>query len=51
MSVPLTDTATLHPLVLPARAGADPTPLVREYAAVRNAAIPESTGAWKKDLT
>lgn len=44
MSIPLTDTATLHPLVLPARAGAAPTPLVREYADVRNAALLESTG-------
>lgn len=44
MSIPLTDTATLHPLVLPARAGAAPTPLVRAYADVRNAAFLESTG-------
>ncbi|MFB7250520.1 GNAT family N-acetyltransferase [Microbacterium sp. NPDC056234] len=44
MSIPLTDTATLHPLVLPARAGAAPTPVLREYAAVRNASILESTG-------
>ena len=44
MSIALSDTATLHPLVLPARAGAAPTLLVREYADVRNAAILESTG-------
>lgn len=44
MSIPLTDTATLHPLVLPARAGAAPTPLLHAYADVRNAAILESTG-------
>ncbi|MGF6821260.1 GNAT superfamily N-acetyltransferase [Microbacterium sp. ZKA21] len=44
MSAPLADTATLHPLVLPARAGAAPTALVREYADVRNATILESTG-------
>lgn len=36
--------ATLHPLVLPARAGAAPTALLREYSAVRNASILETTG-------
>ncbi|WP_460795733.1 GNAT family N-acetyltransferase [Microbacterium sp. GXF0217] len=44
MSIPLTETATLHPLVLPARAGAAPTPLVGEYADLRNATVRESTG-------
>ncbi|MDT0157038.1 GNAT family N-acetyltransferase [Microbacterium sp. ARD32] len=36
--------ATLRPLVLPARADAGPTPLIREYAAVRNRSLLESTG-------
>lgn len=44
MSVRLPAGATLHPLELPARADAGPTPLIREYADVRNAAILESTG-------
>ncbi|MFE6994944.1 GNAT family N-acetyltransferase [Microbacterium sp. NPDC057659] len=36
--------ATLRPLVLPERADAGPTPLIREYAEVRNRSILESTG-------
>ncbi|MFD5214711.1 GNAT family N-acetyltransferase [Microbacterium sp. NPDC058345] len=36
--------ATLRPLELPARADAGPSPIVREYAAVRNACIREQTG-------
>lgn len=44
MTLSLPAGATLHPLELPARADAGPTPLIREYAAVRNAAILEETG-------
>ncbi|MGF2948173.1 GNAT family N-acetyltransferase [Microbacterium alcoholitolerans] len=44
MTITLPAGATLHPLELPARADAGPTPLIREYAAVRNAAIVEETG-------
>ncbi|REJ04796.1 GNAT family N-acetyltransferase [Microbacterium bovistercoris] len=36
--------ATLRPLVLPERADAGPSPLIREYAEVRNRSILESTG-------
>ncbi|WP_298864322.1 GNAT family N-acetyltransferase [uncultured Microbacterium sp.] len=36
--------ATLRPLELPARADAGPTPLIREYADVRNRSILETTG-------
>ncbi|UJP11202.1 GNAT family N-acetyltransferase [Microbacterium sp. KUDC0406] len=36
--------ATLRPLVLPERADAGPTPLIREYAEARNRNILESTG-------
>lgn len=36
--------ATLRPLELPARADAAPSPLIREYAAVRNQSILETTG-------
>ncbi|MGB4137581.1 MAG: GNAT family N-acetyltransferase [Microbacterium sp.] len=44
MTIELAAGATLHPLVLPERADAGPTPLFREYAAVRNASILETTG-------
>ncbi|GAB3599542.1 GNAT family N-acetyltransferase [Microbacterium tumbae] len=44
MSLPLTDTATLHPLVLPARADAAPSALIQSYAEVRNASLVETTG-------
>ena len=50
MGSALTATASLHPLGLPARAGAAPTPLVREYAQVRNVAVVESTGRDDDDL-
>lgn len=44
MIIDLPAGATLRPLELPARADAGPSPLVREYAAVRNACILEQTG-------
>lgn len=44
MNIRLTDTATLHPLVLPARADAAPSPVIRKYADVRNRSIFETTG-------
>lgn len=44
MNIRLTETATLHPLVLPARADAAVTPLLRAYAEVRNASIRETSG-------
>lgn len=44
MDIDLTDTATLHPLVLPARADAAPSDVIRTYAGVRNASIHETTG-------
>ncbi|MGM7677909.1 GNAT family N-acetyltransferase [Microbacterium sp. A94] len=43
MAITLTDAATLHPLPLP-EAGAAPTPLIRQYADVRNASILETSG-------
>ncbi|MGO1507264.1 MAG: GNAT family N-acetyltransferase [Microbacterium sp.] len=51
MSIRLTDTATLHPLVLPARADAAPTPTIRAYANVRNQSIRDATGRADDDLT
>lgn len=42
--IDLITTATLHPLVLPARADAGITPSLRTYAEVRNRSILESTG-------
>ncbi|WP_309064451.1 GNAT family N-acetyltransferase [Microbacterium sp.] len=51
MSIPLPAGATLHPLELPARADAGTSPLIREYAAVRNATILESTGRDDDALT
>jgi len=50
MKIRLTDTATLHPLVLPARADAAPSALVREYAEVRNLSLRETTGRADEDL-
>lgn len=44
MSIPLTGTTTLHPLVLPARADVAPSDIIREYAEVRNRSIFETTG-------
>lgn len=44
MTIALPAGATLRPLALPARADAGPTPLIREYAAVRNASILETSG-------
>ncbi|GAA5154419.1 GNAT family N-acetyltransferase [Microbacterium pseudoresistens] len=43
--------ATLRPLVLPARADAAPSALLRAYADVRNASILESTGRTDDALT
>ncbi|MGO2684281.1 MAG: GNAT family N-acetyltransferase [Microbacterium sp.] len=51
MSIRLTDTATLHPLVLPARADAAPTPTIRTYADVRNQSIRDATGRAEDDMT
>lgn len=50
MAADLTAT-TLHPLVLPARADAGPTPLVRAYADVRNRSIRDVSGRDDEDLT
>lgn len=44
MAIDLTDGATLHPLVLPARADAAPSDVIRTYADVRNTSIRETTG-------
>ncbi|WP_309102080.1 GNAT family N-acetyltransferase [Microbacterium sp.] len=44
MSIALRDGATLHPLVLPARADAADAGAFREYADVRNRTIIETTG-------
>lgn len=44
MISPLSNTAVLRPLVLPARADAGPTPLLGTYAEVRNRSILETTG-------
>lgn len=51
MSIPLTDTAVLRPLVLPARADAEPTEDIRVYADVRNRAIHDVTGRDDDDMT
>ncbi|WP_295011282.1 GNAT family N-acetyltransferase [uncultured Microbacterium sp.] len=48
--VPLTAGAVLHPLVLPARAGAGPSPL-HDYADARNRGLTESTGRDDDHLT
>lgn len=51
MSIRLTDTATLHPLVLPARADAAPTDTIRTYADVRNRSIHDVTGRTEDAAT
>jgi len=51
MTISLTDTASLHPLVLPARADAAPTALIDAYADVRNRSIVESSGRTDDCLT
>ncbi|WP_217183755.1 GNAT family N-acetyltransferase [Streptomyces sp. AC495_CC817] len=51
MSIALTDTATLHPLVLPARADAADAGPFLEYSCVRNATLTESTGRDDDHLT
>lgn len=50
MAITLTDTATLHPLVLPARADAADAGDFLAYAAVRNAALRETTGREDEHL-
>lgn len=50
MSIRLTDTATLHPLELPARADAAPTAEIRAYADVRNRSIRDLTGRTDDDM-
>lgn len=51
MGIPLTDAASLHPLVLPARADAADAGEFRELARVRNAVYRELTGRTEQDLT
>ena len=51
MSIPLTAGASLHPLVLPARADAADAAEFRELARVRNAVYRELTGRTEQDLT
>ncbi|WP_194422351.1 GNAT family N-acetyltransferase [Microbacterium abyssi] len=51
MSIRLTATATLHPLVLPARADAAPTDMIRTYADVRNRSIHDVTGRTEDAAT
>lgn len=51
MSIPLTADASLHPLVLPARADAADAVEFRELARVRNAVYRELTGRTEQDLT
>ncbi|CAH0181300.1 MULTISPECIES: GNAT family N-acetyltransferase [unclassified Microbacterium] len=51
MSIRLNETATLHPLELPARADAAPTDLVRTYADVRNRSIREVSGRSDEDMS
>ncbi|MDN3444469.1 GNAT family N-acetyltransferase [Microbacterium sp. APC 3901] len=51
MSIPLTADASLHPLVLPARADAADAAEFRELARVRNAVYRELTGRTEQDLT
>ena len=51
MSIPLTADATLHPLVLPARADAADAGEFRELARVRNTVYRELTGRSEQDLT
>jgi GNAT superfamily N-acetyltransferase len=51
MSIPLTEDASLHPLVLPARADAADAGEFRELARVRNAVYRQLTGRTEQDLT
>lgn len=51
MSIPLIDGASLHPLVLPARADAEDAGEFRELARVRNVVYRELTGRTEQDLT
>lgn len=51
MSIPLTADASLHPLVLPARADAADAAEFRELARVRNEVYRELTGRTEQDLT
>lgn len=51
MTIPLTAGATLHPLVLPARADAADAGEFRELARVRNLVYREITGRGEDDLT
>ncbi|MGP6171234.1 GNAT family N-acetyltransferase [Microbacterium sp. A196] len=44
MTIHLTESATLHPLLLPAGADAAPTDEIRAYADVRNRSLLETTG-------
>jgi GNAT superfamily N-acetyltransferase len=50
MSIPLTDTATLHPLALPARADAADAGDFRELSRVRNDVYRSLTGRTEQDL-
>ncbi|MGM1016130.1 MAG: GNAT family N-acetyltransferase [Actinomycetota bacterium] len=51
MIIPLTADATLHPLVLPARADAGDADEFREFAAVRNEVYRQVTGRSDEDRT
>lgn len=51
MNIQLTDTAMLHPLVLPVRADAAASPRFLEYADVRNRSIRDVTGRDDDDMT
>jgi len=51
MSIRISDSATLHPLVLPARADAAPTDTVHAFADVRNRSIRDVTGRADDDVT
>ena len=51
MSISLIEDATLHPLVLPARADAADAAEFRELSRVRNEVYRELTGRSEQDLT
>ncbi|MCS3842409.1 GNAT family N-acetyltransferase [Microbacterium sp. AK031] len=51
MNIRLTETVTLHPLVLPARADAAASPRFLEYADVRNRSIRDVTGRDDDQMT
>lgn len=51
MSIRITESATLHPLVLPARADAGPNEAIRIYAEVRNRAIRDVAGRSDQGMT